>query len=45
MDLLIGAVINRVLATGKPTTRDVARQAAEIIIAGLRNPPTGRQRP
>lgn len=36
MDLIIGGVINRVLATGKPPTKEVARQAAEIIIAGLR---------
>lgn len=39
MDLLIGGVLNRLLATGKPPTRAFARQAAEIVINGLRNPP------
>jgi AcrR family transcriptional regulator len=35
-DLLVGAMLNRLLATGKAPTRTDARQVAEIVLAGLR---------
>ena len=36
MDLIVGAALNRLLATGKPPTKEFTRQVVEIVIAGLR---------
>jgi len=36
MDLFVGGMINRLLATGRPPTKEFARQATGIVIAGLR---------
>lgn len=38
VDLLVGAQINHVLATGRPPTPEVADQMIEVILAGLRAP-------
>jgi len=35
VDLLIGALLSRLLATGRPPSRAAAHQAAEIVIAGV----------
>jgi len=36
VDLIIGGLISHLLATGRPPTKAFARQAAEIVIAGVR---------
>jgi AcrR family transcriptional regulator len=41
VDLLIGAHVSQLLATGRPPSRSVTRQAVEIVLAGLRRPPPG----
>ena len=36
MDLIVGGMVNRLLATGQPPSKEFARQVAEIVLAGLR---------
>jgi AcrR family transcriptional regulator len=40
MDLIVGAHINRLLATGRPPTKEFARQVAEVVLAGVRQAPS-----
>ena len=40
-DLLVGAHLNHILATGRAPTRAVAEQMTDVILAGLRAPPDG----
>jgi AcrR family transcriptional regulator len=37
-DLLVGSQLNHILATGRPPSPEVAKQLAEVILAGLRAP-------
>ena len=36
VDLLLGGLVNHLLARGRPPTQEEAQQAAEIVIAGVR---------